>query len=142
MDLNGRGHPGATSPERLHYARPLDAGMKIALAGLVAALLAYVAEWLPPVVALETLPRAWALPAPEFLRATGMPAGWDWPAFLARGDVLTLGGIAVLATVPLLALTALVPFYAARRDWIYLAIAIGQIGVIAVAASGVLVSAH
>jgi len=71
-----------------------------------------------------------------------MPPGWGWLAAMGQGDVLTLAGIAVLALVPLIALLALVPFYAARKDWIYLAIVVGQIGVIALAASGILVSAH
>ena len=139
MELNGYAD---AARERRCYALPLGAGMRIAFAGLVAAFLAYVSGALPSVVALEALARTWTLPASEFLRATGMPPGWGWLGAMGQGDVLTLAAIAVLALVPLVALLALVPFYAARKDWIYLTIVLAQIGVIALAASGILVSAH
>jgi hypothetical protein len=142
VELNDHGAPGHPSSDRLHYARPLGVGRSIAFAGLVAGFLAYAFGWLPPVVPPDALPRVWTLPAAEFLRATGMPGGWSWIPLLDRGDVLTLAAIALLPAVPLAALLVLVPFYAARRDRIYLAIVLAQIAVIAVAASGALTAAH
>jgi hypothetical protein len=120
----------------------LEAGMKIGLAVLIIAFFIYVLGWLPVRVPMEELPRLWAMPASDYLRATGMPGGWGWIAFLGRGDVLPLLGIALLSAVPLVSVLALAPLYAARQDWIYCMIVVVQSGVIALAASGVLASFH
>ncbi|HKA41163.1 MAG TPA: hypothetical protein VKF40_04145 [Burkholderiales bacterium] len=135
MELN-------TAPERFLYARVLAAGMRSGLTILTAGSLAYALAWLPVRVPFEELPSMWALPAPEYLKATGMPTGWNWIVSLHHGDTLPLLGIAILAGVPLAALAVLVPFYARRRDWVYLFIAVLQIGVIVLAASGVLAVVH
>jgi len=50
VELNASGYADAAR-ERRCYALPLGAGMRIALAGLVGAFLAYVSGWLPSVVA-------------------------------------------------------------------------------------------
>ena len=83
--------------------------MKIGLAVLVIAFFIYVLGWLPVRVPMEELPRWWAMPASDYLRATGMPGGWGWIAFLDQGDVLPLLGIAVLSAVPLVSVLALAP---------------------------------
>jgi len=131
-----------SSPARLHYARVVEGGMKIGLAVLVVAFFIYVLGWLPARVPMGELPRMWALPASDYLRATGMPGGWGWIALLDQGDVLPLLGIALLSAVTLVSVLALAPLYAARRDWIYFMIVVAQSGVIALAASGMLASFH
>lgn len=130
----GDGH----SPEQLLYARMLDFGMKAGLAVLIASFAAYIAGALPAQVPLEALPRLWALPVDDYLRESGMPTGWDWLAMLNRGDVLALTGIALLAGVSVPCLAALVPTYAGRGDWAYLGITLALIGVLLLAASGIL----
>jgi hypothetical protein len=140
MELKDAGARGTA--ERLHYARALDAGMKIGLAVLAGGFLLYAFGWVSPLVPLDVLPRMWILPVGDYLQATGMPRGWGWIALLGEGDVLALLGIAVLAAVPLVSLLALIPLYAGRRDWIFLFIVTLQIGVIALAASGVLAAFH
>lgn len=137
-----RDETAGSSPERLHYARVLEAGMKVGLAVLIIAFFIYVLGWLPVRVPMEELPELWAMPASDYLRATGMPGGWGWIAFLGQGDVLPLLGIALLSAVPLVSVLALAPLYAARHDWIYFMIVVVQSGVIALAASGVLASFH
>jgi hypothetical protein len=134
--------PDRAASERLHYARVLGAGTRIGLAVLAAGFLVYVLEGLAARVPLTELPAIWTMPASDYLHSTGMPGGWGWLALLNRGDVLPLMGIAILAAVPFVSLIALVPIYAARRDWIYLFIAVLQVAVLALAASGVLVSFH
>ncbi|MCE9641779.1 MAG: hypothetical protein K8S22_16805 [Betaproteobacteria bacterium] len=130
------------SPEQLRYARVLDAGMKLGLGVLVAGFLAYVFGLVPALVPLAQMPGLWTLAAPEYLRATGAPQGWGWLATLGNGDAWPLVGIAILSGVSLLCFIALLPLYAARRDWVYLAIAVLEIGVLSLAASGVLTVGH
>lgn len=138
---NPRQNPRA-SPEQLRYARVLDYGMKAGLAVLIAGFLAYVSGIVPAQVPLEELPRLWVLRVPDYLRETGMTSGWGWLAMVGAGDVLALIGIALLAGISAPCLLVLIPVFARRRDWVYLSITLLQIGVLVLAASGVLTMAH
>jgi hypothetical protein len=138
MDVKDAG----ASPEQLRYARVLDAGMKLGLGVLVLGFAAYVFGLVPAHVPLEQMPALWTLAASDYIRATGMPQGWGWVSMLGSGEVLPLVGIAVLSGISWLCFIALVPLYAARRDWIYLAIVVFEIAVLTLAASGVLTAAH
>lgn len=130
------------SPEQLRYARVLDAGMKAGLLLLALGFVAYVAGVAPIQVPFEDLPRLWELEAADYLRATGMPDGWGWVRMLDRGDVLPLIGMAVLCSLTLACFLVLLPAYAARRDWAYVLIVALEIGVLVLAASGVLTAGH
>jgi hypothetical protein len=130
----------APSPEQLLYARVLDYGMKAGLAMLIAGFAAYVGGLVSAQVPLEELSRLWVLPVEDYLRESGMAAGWRWLALPDRGEVLALLGIVFLSGVSVPCLMALVPAYAARREWTYLVIAVLLIGVLVLAASGVLVA--
>lgn len=138
---NPRQNPRA-SPEQLRYARVLDYGMKAGLAVLIAGFLAYVSGIVPAQVPFEELPRLWVLRVPDYLRETGMTSGWGWLVMPATGDGLALIGIALLAGVSAPCLLVLIPVFAGRRDWVYLSITLLQIGVLVLAASGVLTMAH
>ncbi|MEO7727609.1 MAG: hypothetical protein ABIS45_10185 [Burkholderiales bacterium] len=144
MDVKDEGEKrrAYASPEQLRYARVLEAGMKLGLCVLVAGFLGYVSGVVPAHVPLAQLPALWSLAAPDYLRATGMPQGWGWLAMLGSGDILPLIGITVLAGISMLCFIALLPLYAARRDWIYLTITVLEIGVLALAASGLLTAGH
>jgi len=105
---------------------------------LIAGFAAYAGEMLPLQVPFDALPRLWSLPVGDFLRESGMPAGWGWLTMLGKGDVLALAGIALLASVSPLCLLLLLPAYAQRRDGAYLAFTLALVGVLVLAASGIL----
>jgi hypothetical protein len=126
------------STEQMRYAGVLDYGMKAGLAVLAVTFVAYVTGALPVQVSFDALPRLWSLSAADYLSESGMPGGWGWVALLAKGDVLALTGIAFLSAVSLPCLVLLVPTYASGRDWAYLGITLALIGVLVLAASGVL----
>jgi hypothetical protein len=138
MSEEGRAR-GDSGQDQLRYAVALDVGMKAGLAVLIASFLAYVTGMVPPHLAFDDLPRLWALPAGEFLRQSGTEPGWGWLALLARGDMLALSGVALLAGISIACLALMLPAYARRRDWPYLAITACLVGVLALAASGVIV---
>ena len=140
VDLKGN-HPArerGPSPEQLRYARILDYGMKGGLIVLIAGFAAYMGNVLSPQVPFEMLPRLWGLSASEYVRESGMAAGWGWLGMLDKGDVLALSGIALLAAVSPLSLALLVPAYAKSGDRAYLVVTIALIGVLVLAASGIL----
>lgn len=134
--------PPAQPDEQLAYARWLDRGSRAGLVVLVLLFAAYVAGVTDPHVPHENLPQLWRLPVGQFLAETGLPAGWGWLAHAHRGDIANLVGIGLLAGSSLLALLALLPLYARRGDRVFLAVAVLQIVVLLLAASGVLRVGH
>lgn len=128
--------------EQLICARGLDIGVKLVLVALIACFAAYLSGALPAAVPLERLPDLWGLSTAQYLERSGMTRGWGWVAMLGHGDFLSLASIAFLLSVSTLCLLLLLPVYAARRDWTFFSIVLIEIGVLVLAASGVLAAGH
>ena len=118
------------------YARWLDVATKAGFAISLCAFLVYVGGLLPAYVPLEELPRYWALPVHRFIEMTGAPQGWAWLGELGYGDGLNLAAIALLGLVTPACYARLLPALIAERDWLQAALALGQLMVLLVAASG------
>ncbi|MBI5430692.1 MAG: hypothetical protein HY938_09595 [Nitrosomonadales bacterium] len=130
------------SVEQQRYATWLSWGSRSGLAILVATFLAYVFGWLPARIPLDQMPNVWSLPTSEYLHQTGAPTGWHWLTLIGQGDFAGLLGIAWLSGCSLLCLVVVMPIYARRRDWIFLAICIIALLVQLLAASGMLTVGH
>lgn len=130
--------PPGQAPAQLRYALLLEWGTRVAVAVLVASSVAYLTALLPAHVPLEQLPQLWSLPVGQYLDRTQSPTGWGWTALLHRSDALGLAGIAILSVCSVLALLAVVPMYAARRDKAFAALCLAQALIVLLAASGVL----
>jgi hypothetical protein len=146
MELK-KDHPSAADTdqvESLHktYAAWLEAGARLGLALLIATFMGYVFDVWEPHVPIEHLPYLWSLSAPEFRAATGGPHGWEWLLLLGRGDYLTYLGVAALSLATIACYLRIAPALAARGERLYAAIALAQIVVLVLAASGVLSGAH
>lgn len=126
----------AQSDEQRRYARLLEAGARAGLVAVLLAFAAYGSGLLPSGVPLQQLPALWSLPLAEFLQQSGSPTGLSWLGRLQQGDMLSLAGIAWLASCSLPALLALLPLYLRGGDKVYAALALAQMAVILLAASG------
>ena len=125
-------------PLRELYARWLDIATKAGFVLSLIVFLLYAGRVLPAYVALEELPRYWALPVHQFIRATGAPSGWAWLGELGYGDGLNLLAIGLLGLVTPLCYARLVPALVAQRDWLQVALAVAQLAVLLAAASGLI----
>ncbi len=133
----------ATPPaEQLRYAAWLEATGRGGLALLVVGYFAYVTGLLAPLVPLDTLPGLWNQSASDFMAQTGSPQGWGWLPLLAKGDILNLLGIAVLAGGSIGCLLAVMPLYARQGARVYVVVCGLQILVLMAAASGLLTAGH
>lgn len=132
-----KGRP-AIAEEQLAYARLLDVGMKTGLLLLMATFLVYMTGMLPPRVPVADLPRYWALPVKQYLAATGIHPGWGWVRLLGNGDGLNFLGIAFLSGVTAACYLAITPILFRKKDRIYGWLAIIEVLVLALAASGLL----
>lgn len=136
--------PDATAvpDEQLIYARWVRRGTQLGLGALVAAFLAYAFALLEPLVPLQQLPRLWSLPAEQYVQISGAPTGWDWLAFLDKGDYLNLLGVALLGLVTVVCYVRLLVALLARRALLPAALAVAQILVLVAAASGFFAVGH
>ena len=123
------------------YARALAWGTRIGIAFLVIGFVTYLLG-MTPHIPLEQVPALWSRPASELLAQAGLTPGWHWATLVHRSDMLVLAAIAFLASSSLGALVAVLPIFRKRAEYVFVAICILQVGVLLVAASGLLAGGH
>jgi hypothetical protein len=126
------------SKEQLLYAMLLRVLSKIGLGLLVVTFILYAGELLPPRIPLEELSKYWSLSCEEYLRAAGLLAGWSWLHLIGHGDFVTFLAVSFLATVTTICYLSIIPSYLRRGDKIYGSLAIIEVAVLIIAASGIL----
>jgi hypothetical protein len=139
----GRGSDA--NEEQLLYARILATGMYLGLFLLFVTFGLYLTGIVGPAVPIQELPRLWTLSAHEYLQAINheflhrdhLVTGWTWVAVLNRGDYLNFIGIAFLAAVTIVCYAGILPSLVRKKDWIYASIALAEVIVLALAASGI-----
>lgn len=113
-----------------------------ALVLMVACFFVYVTGLLTPAVPIEDIPAAWHLRTADYIAQTGTPTGWEWVRELPAADMLSMGSIVVLSTVVIFGFLRTLPVFARRKNAAFVAIALGQIVVLILAATGVLTGGH
>jgi len=124
--------------EQLEYAKLLDIGMKIGLLMLVISFAIYVLGILTPHIPVGDLPKYWSMPVKEYLKATDIHTGWSWIHLLGKGDFLNFAGIAFLSGVTILCYMRIIPILFRKKDTVYAVLAIIEVLVLVLAASGLL----
>ena len=126
------------SEEQELYAKILNIGMLVGLAGLVIAFIIYCTGILEPLIPLEKVQTYWTLSVHEYLKQSGIQAGWAWFGNLQFGDMLNFLPIAFLSLLTIVCYIAILPGLIRKKDTAYVVIAVLEIIVLAVAASGIL----
>lgn len=124
--------------EQLAYAKLLDIGMKFGLVMLVITFIIYLTGIFAPHVPVNDLPKYWSMPVKEYLKATDIHTGWSWIYLLGKGDFLNFTGIAFLSGVTILCYIRIIPILFRKKDTVYGVLAIIEVLVLVLAASGVL----
>jgi hypothetical protein len=126
------------SEEQITYANILNWGMVIGFIILTATFLMYVFGVLPNFVPIEDLPQHWTKKVHDFNHDLHAPTGWDWISYVGKGDYLNFVGIAILAGLTIVCYAAIIPALLRKKDTPYLLIAIAEVLVLVLAASGIL----
>jgi hypothetical protein len=126
------------SREQIIYANLLIIGVLAGLIILVTTYAIYVSGILPAHIEISLIPTLWGKGVSEYLEITHSPQGWGWVPLLAKGDFLNYIGFALLALMTIFCYLVLVRGYIRQKNWIFSVIAILEIVVLSVAASGVL----
>lgn len=132
------------TPEQMAYAKLLDKGMKLGLLMLIITFSIYLIAAASPMGLLEThvqvkdLPKYWSMPVSEYLKHANIQAGWTWVTMLDRVDFLNFTGIVFLAGITILCYVRIVPIIYRQKDYVYTVLAVCEILVLTLAASGIL----
>lgn len=126
------------SREQIIYANLLIIGVWTGIIVLVTTYAFYVFGILPSHTDIALLPTLWGKGVHEFLEVTHSPQGWGWVTLLGKGDYLNYIGFVLLAVMTIFCYLVLVRGYVRQKNWTYTAIAILEILVLSLAASGIL----
>jgi hypothetical protein len=130
------------SEEQLAYANILDIGMKIGFVLLLASFCVYVFGVVEPHIAHTDLPKYWTMPVDQYLAATDISTGWSWLKLAGKGDFMNFIGIAFLSMVTILCYLRILPILFKNKDTVYGVIAILEVLVLVLAASGLFAGSH
>ena len=125
-------------PEQVTYAKILEKGMFLGLVLILVTFLIYVIGIMKPYIPVDQVPKYWHLNVESYLEATKTHSGWSWLGMLGYGDFLNFAGIAILAGVTILCYLAIVPILWRNDDKVYALLAIVEVIILSVAASGIL----
>ena len=141
---------GAADADQLLYASILAKGMYLGLGLLLVTFTLYLTGAVQPGIPIEELPRLWTLSAHEYLEVVNheflhrpeVVDGWRWVSLLGTGDFLNFVGIALLSGVTIVCYIGVIPSLLRKNDWIYATIAVLEIIVLLLAASGTVSVGH
>jgi hypothetical protein len=112
--------------------------MKLGLVMLLVTFAIYVFGIFTPHVPVNDLPQYWTMPVKDYLKAADIHAGWAWLNMLGKGDFLNFTGIAFLSAVTIFCYLRIIPILFRKKDTVYGILAIIEVLVLVLAASGIL----
>jgi hypothetical protein len=112
--------------------------MWFGLAVLIITFFVYISGVLPSYVPIDDLPKYWTMRVHDFNAALNAPTGWGWAAKVGSGDYLNFVGIAILSGLTILCYLVILPILIRKKDTAYVVIAIVEVLVLSLAASGLL----
>ena len=128
------------SPAQLRYADTLFYGALLGFVTMLITYALYVFGVLTPQIPLDEMPRLWSQSAAAYRAAGNIPQGWGWLALVGKGDMCNFIGIAFLAALTIVCFVQLAISLLRQKQWIMAIIAILEVLVLSLAASGVLVA--
>ena len=120
------------------YGRILDRAAKSGFILIIFTFFLYVSGILSPYVSLERLPYYWSKPLSEYHQMAHITTGWSWLSYLYYGDFLTFLPIAGLVGITIFGYLCLVAKFFSHGEQIMGWIAILEIFILVLAASGTL----
>jgi hypothetical protein len=148
--MNSEAMAPESQSEQMLYAKVLGIGMSVGLLVLFITFSLYVSGVLAPAVPHDQVPNYWHLGVHEYLEAVNHdhlhlehpPTGWAWVALVGKSDFLNFIGIAILGGVTIICYLAIVPTLLRKKDHACVAMALLEVLVLTLAASGILAVGH
>lgn len=134
------GKTSYATAEQLVYAKILDIGMKIGLAGIIISFALYVSGVIAPKIPVTQVSNYWGMRSHDYLVQTNIQSGWSWLGLYKYGDFLNFFPIAFLAGITILCYAAIIPMLLKKKDTVYAGLALLEVIVLVAAASGLVAS--
>lgn len=139
-------HNTQATEEQVLYAAILEKGMYAGLALMVITFALYVLGIMPPIVPLDEISAYWSMPVHDYLVAINtnfvhweqLPTGWSWVKLIGYGDFLNFLPVTILAGVTILCYMVIAPGLFARGDKAMAIMAVAEVLILTLAASGLL----
>ena len=128
------------SPAQLRYADTLFYGALLGFVAMLVTYALYIFGVLTPQIPLDQMPHLWTQNAAAYRAAGNIPQGWGWLALVGKGDICNFIGIAFLAALTIICFVQLAISLVRQKQWIMTIIAVLEVLVLSLAASGVLVA--
>jgi len=129
-------------PEQLLYASILAKGMYIGLVILLITFALYALGIMKPYIPLDEISNYWAMNVHDYLEHAKIGTGWSWLGMLKYGDFINFIGVAFLAGVTIICYVAIVPLLLKSNDKVYAGLALLEVLILSLAASGILAVGH
>jgi len=126
------------SQEQKNYATLLSYGCWIGIGIMVLTYFLYLSGIIDPYISIDKVSDLWHLSASEFSHRLDIPRGWGWAGLLGYGDFLNFIGIAIMGALTIVGYLMLIPAYIKKKDFLFTSIAILEVLVLLLAASGIL----
>jgi hypothetical protein len=132
------------------YSRTLRIGTKLGFVVLLVTYALYVFGIMEAAVPANRVPEYWHLSAPEYMEAVSHeylglehpPYGWKWVQFIGKADYLNEVGVCILGLVTIVCYLAILPKLILQRRRVYAVIALLEVIVLSLAASGIFTIGH
>lgn len=136
--------------EQILYANVLEKGMYFGLVLMFITFALYVFGIMDAAVPRETVSSLWSQPVHDYLVAINtnylhmehLPTGWSWLSLLGKGDFLNFLPIAILSGVTIVCYAIIAPGLFKRGDKAMGIIAVAEVIILTLAASGLLAVGH
>jgi len=128
---------GTASPEQISYANLLFYGCWTGLGIMIVTYLIYVLDLMSPHVSMDHVVQLWSRPVHDYLTQGNVPSGWGWVGLLGKGDFLNFLGIVLLAGLTIVCYIPLIPAYLKKKDPVFAILALAEVLILLVAASGI-----
>nr|HID58462.1 DUF1634 domain-containing protein [Desulfobacterales bacterium] len=139
----GKSEPSLEAgPEQLLYASILQKGMYLGIAILFITFTMYALGIMKPYIPLDKISTYWGMNVHEYLHNANIKGGWSWLSMLQYGDFINFIGIAILAGVTIICYLVIVPLLLKNNDKVYAAMALLEVIILSLAASGILAVGH
>ena len=126
------------SRDQIIYANLLVIGVWLGIFIMLITYFVYITGILSPHVDLTVIPQVWDKGVDAYLHITHTPHGWGWTALLAKGDFINYIGFSLLGLMTVVCYLVLLRGFVRDKNWIFATIALLEILVLSLAASGLL----
>lgn len=139
---NQNSSPYQAGPEQLRYAQILSVGMYLGLLILLVTFAVYAVGLVKPYIPIGDLNKYWGHNVHEYLENAHVGVGWAWVGMLGYGDFLNFVGIIFLAGVTIVCYLSIVPLLWRNNDRVFAVLAVIEVLILSMAASGLLAVGH